>query len=88
MAFKMINKVLNYYYYFLNIFDINETDFQSLTCCRARCPVARCGRKARAACARRRTPEAPSATCSRTKTVPPTDSSSLFDSSSSERNLY
>lgn len=55
-----------------------------LTCCRARCQAARCGRKAREAYAHRHTREAPTATCSRTTTAPPTSSSSLSGSLNSE----
>lgn len=51
-----------------------------LTCCRGRCLVSRCGRRVRAACARRRTRAAPTATCSRTTTAPPTNWSSLSGS--------
>lgn len=58
-----------------------------LTCCRARCQAARCGRKARGAYALRHTRGAPTATCSRTTTAPPTGLSSLSGSLSSVTKL-
>lgn len=58
-----------------------------LTCCRARCRAARCGRKERGACVRHHIRVAPNAACSRTTTAPPTDSLSLSGSSGSETNL-
>ena len=54
------------------------------TCCRARCRAARCGRWARGAAWRRRTPAGPTWACSRARTAPPTGWSSWSGSSGSE----
>ena len=59
-----------------------------ITCCKARCPAARCDLRARATCPRPRTPPGSSASCSRTRTAPPTSSSSWSGSAGSKRKEF